>query len=64
MADIIQIGTKAMFDFSLLEMCGKINKPILLKEVLRHRQEFLQCADFIMSNGNNKIILCERCKNF
>lgn len=60
-ADIIQIGTKAMFDFSLLEMCGKINKPILLKRgFMATVKEFLQCADFIMSNGNSKIILCER----
>jgi 3-deoxy-7-phosphoheptulonate synthase len=60
-ADIIQIGTKAMFDFSLLEMCGKINKPILLKRgFMATVKEFLQCADFIISNGNCNVILCER----
>jgi len=60
-ADIIQIGTKSMFDFSLLEMCGKIKKPILLKRgFMATVKEFLQCADFIMSNGNSNVILCER----
>lgn len=60
-ADVIQIGTKAMFDFSLLEMCGKINKPILLKRgFMATIKEFLQCADFIISNGNSNVILCER----
>ena len=60
-ADIIQIGTKAMFDFSLLEMCGKLEKPILLKRgFMATIKEFLQCADFIMSNGNENVILCER----
>ena len=50
-----------MFDFSLLEMCGKINKPILLKRgFMATVKEFLQCADFIISNGNCNVILCER----
>lgn len=60
-ADIIQIGTKSMFDFTLLAECGKIKKPILLKRgFMSTIKEFLQCADFIISNGNEKVILCER----
>lgn len=60
-ADIIQIGTKSMFDFTLLEKCGKINRPILLKRgFMSTIKEFLQCADFIMANGNENVILCER----
>lgn len=60
-ADIVQIGTKTMFDYSLLSACGKIDKPILLKRNFGTTlREFLQCAEFIMSAGNEKIILCER----
>lgn len=60
-ADIIQVGTKSMFDFQLLEDCGKLNNPILLKRSFMSTiKEFLQCADFIMSNGNQNVILCER----
>ena len=60
-ADIIQVGTKSMFDFQLLEDCGKLSNPILLKRSFMSTiKEFLQCADFIMSNGNQNVILCER----
>ena len=60
-ADIIQIGTKAMYNFTLLERCGKLNNVILLKRgFMATIKEFLQCADFIMSNGNHRVILCER----
>ena len=60
-ADIVQIGTKSMFDYALLAACGDCNKPILLKRnygaTLR---EYLQSAEFIMSRGNENVILCER----
>ncbi len=60
-ADIIQIGTKAMYNFVLLEMCGAIDRPILLKRgFMATIKEFLQAADFIISNGNPNVILCER----
>lgn len=59
--DILQIGTKAMYNFSLLAMCGNLDKPILLKRgFMTTIKEFLQAADFIMSNGNSQVILCER----
>jgi 3-deoxy-7-phosphoheptulonate synthase len=60
-ADIVQIGTKAMYNFSLLTFCGKLNKPILLKRgFMSTIKEFLQAADFILVNGNPNVILCER----
>ncbi|MBP0001882.1 MAG: 3-deoxy-7-phosphoheptulonate synthase [Cyanobacteria bacterium SID2] len=60
-ADIIQIGTKAMYNFSLLNFCGQMDKPIVLKRgFMTTIKEFLQGADFILSNGNSKVILCER----
>ncbi|ASC70436.1 3-deoxy-7-phosphoheptulonate synthase [Halomicronema hongdechloris C2206] len=60
-ADIIQIGTKAMYNFSLLAMCGQLKQPIVLKRgFMTTIKEFLQAADFILSSGNSKVILCER----
>lgn len=60
-ADIVQIGTKAMYNFSLLAMCGQLDCPIVLKRgFMTTIKEFLQAADFILSNGNPKVILCER----
>ena len=59
--DIIQIGTKAMYDPAVLKKCGEIDKPILLKRgFMSTIKEFLQAADFIMVNGNWRVILCER----
>lgn len=60
-ADIIQIGAKAMYDHSILKKCSKINKPVLLKRGFGSTlQEFVQSAEFILSGGNEKVILCER----
>lgn len=60
-ADIVQIGAKSMYDHSLLTAAGKCDKPIILKRGFGTTlQEFVNCADFIMSNGNDKVILCER----
>lgn len=60
-ADVIQIGSKSMYDHGILKACGKTDKTILLK---RHfgasLQEFVQAAEFIMSGGNENVILCER----
>jgi len=60
-ADIVQIGTKSMYIFNMLQSCGKIKKPVILKRgFMATIKEFLQAADFIMSNGNPDVILCER----
>ena len=59
--DIIQIGARNMQNFDLLKEVGKTDKPILLKRGLSSTiQEWLMCAEYIMSEGNEKIILCER----
>ncbi|XOV93133.1 MAG: 3-deoxy-7-phosphoheptulonate synthase [Bacteroidota bacterium] len=60
-ADIVQIGAKAMYDQSILRRCGESRKPILLKRGFGTTlQEFVQAAEFILSGGNENVILCER----
>ncbi len=60
-ADIIQIGSRNMSNFYLLAELGKINKPILLKRGMSARiNEWLLAADYILSGGNQQVILCER----
>jgi len=60
-ADIIQIGAKAMYDQGILRRCGKARKPVLLKRGFGSTlQEFVQAAEFILSGGNDQVILCER----
>jgi 3-deoxy-7-phosphoheptulonate synthase len=60
-ADVIQIGAKSMYDHGLLKRCGKTTKPVLLKRGFGSTlQEFVQCAEFILSGGNPNVILCER----
>lgn len=59
--DIIQIGARNMQNFDLLKAVGKINKPILLKRGLCATiEEWLMSAEYIMSEGNHNVILCER----
>lgn len=59
--DIIQIGARNMQNFALLKRCGKSNKPILLKRGMSATiEEFLMSAEYIISSGNPKVILCER----
>lgn len=59
--DIIQVGARNMQNFDLLQELGKTNKPILLKRGLANSlQELLMSAEYIMSEGNENIILCER----
>lgn len=59
--DIIQVGARNMQNFDLLKELGKIDKPILLKRGLSATvEEFLMSAEYIMSGGNEKVILCER----
>jgi 3-deoxy-7-phosphoheptulonate synthase len=60
-ADVIQIGAKSMYDHGILRKCGKTNKPILLKRGFgTNLQEFVQASEFILSGGNDNVILCER----
>ena len=59
--DIIQVGARNMQNFDLLKELGKTRKPILLKRGLANTlQELLMSAEYIMSEGNESIILCER----
>lgn len=60
-ADILQVGARNMQNFNLLEELGKINKPVLLKRGMSAKiKEWLLAAEYIMSNGNPNVILCER----
>ena len=60
-ADIMQIGARNMQNFKLLREVGKCNKPILLKRGLAcTMEEWLMAAEYIMSEGNENVILCER----
>ena len=59
--DVIQVGARNMQNFELLKELGKTNKPILLKRGLASTlKEFLMSAEYIMSEGNQNVILCER----
>ena len=59
--DIIQIGARNMQNFDLLKEVGKTRKPILLKRgIASTLQELLMSAEYIMSEGNENVILCER----
>lgn len=59
--DIIQVGARNMQNFELLKQLGKCDKPILLKRGLSNTlEELLMSAEYIMSQGNERVILCER----
>lgn len=59
--DVLQIGARNMQNFTLLKRAGKSNKPILLKRGMSATiEELLMAAEYIMSEGNPNIILCER----
>ena len=59
--DVIQVGARNMQNFELLKELGKTNKPILLKRGLANTlKELLMSAEYIMSEGNQNVILCER----
>ncbi|MBN1623690.1 MAG: 3-deoxy-7-phosphoheptulonate synthase [Clostridia bacterium] len=59
--DLIQVGARNMQNFMLLKELGKTNKPILLKRGLSATiEEWLMSAEYIMSEGNTQVILCER----
>ncbi|WP_371802533.1 3-deoxy-7-phosphoheptulonate synthase [Candidatus Lokiarchaeum ossiferum] len=60
-ADILQIGSRNMQNYMLLDACGKIRKPILLKRGLSSTvDEFLLASEYILAGGNQNVILCER----
>lgn len=60
-ADIIQIGARNMQNFELLKEVGKTKKPVLLKRGLANTvKDFLLSAEYIVSEGNTNIVLCER----
>ena len=60
-ADVLQIGARNIQNFSLLKEIGRAKKPILLKRgMMTTIQEFLMSAEYILSEGNHQVILCER----
>ena len=60
-ADILQIGTRNAQNFNLLDEVGKINKPVLLKRGFASSyEEWLLSAEYVLSGGNSRVILCER----
>lgn len=60
-ADMIQIGARNMQNFSLLKEVGKLQKPILLKRGMHSTiEEWLNCAEYILNEGNPNVVLCER----
>lgn len=59
--DLIQVGAKNMQNYTLLEALGKLDKPVLLKRGNGNTiEELLYSAEYILSNGNPNVILCER----
>jgi 3-deoxy-7-phosphoheptulonate synthase len=60
-ADVIQIGARNMQNFSLLKKAGRLRKPVLVKRGLSATlEEFLMAAEYVMSEGNYEVVLCER----
>jgi len=60
-ADVLQIGTRNMHNFNLLQACGRTDKPVLLKRGWSATlDEFLLAAEYIINEGNQNVILCER----
>ena len=60
-ADVVQIGARNMQNFSLLKRAGRAHKPVLLKRGMSATlEEFLMAAEYVMSEGNYNVVLCER----
>jgi 3-deoxy-7-phosphoheptulonate synthase len=60
-ADILQIGARNMQNYSLLKRVGRAKKPVLLKRGMSATiEEWLGCAEYVLSEGNHQVILCER----
>jgi 3-deoxy-7-phosphoheptulonate synthase len=59
--DVVQIGARNMQNYALLEVAGKLGKPVLLKRGLSSSlEELLQAADYVLKEGNEQVMLCER----
>jgi 3-deoxy-7-phosphoheptulonate synthase len=59
--DMIQVGARNMQNYGLLEVVGKLGRPVLLKRGLSSTlDELLQAADYVLKEGNERVILCER----
>jgi 3-deoxy-7-phosphoheptulonate synthase len=60
-ADVIQVGARNMQNYALLEVVGKLGKPVLLKRGLSSTlEELLMAADYVLKEGNERVMLCER----
>jgi 3-deoxy-7-phosphoheptulonate synthase len=60
-ADILQVGARNTQNFALLKRCGEVKKPVLFKRGMATTiKEYLQAAEYILSEGNYDVILCER----
>jgi len=60
-ADVLQVGTRNMYNYTLLKALGKVDKPVLLKRgFMATIEEWLLAAEYIACHGNERIILCER----
>jgi len=60
-ADVLQIGTRNMQNFALLKEVGRAGRPVLLKRGMYSTlEEWLNCAEYVMSEGNPDVVLCER----
>jgi 3-deoxy-7-phosphoheptulonate synthase len=60
-ADVVQIGARNMQNYALLEVAGKLGKPVLIKRGLSSTvEELLMAADYVLKEGNEAVILCER----
>ncbi len=60
-ADVLQIGARNMQNFSLLREVGQVNRPVMLKRgLMASIDELLSAAEYILSQGNQQVILCER----
>ncbi len=60
-ADVIQIGTRNMQNFSLLKRVGQSHRPVLLKRGMAATlQDWLMAAEYVLAGGNKNVILCER----
>lgn len=67
--DMFQVGARNMQNFELLKELGKLNKPVLIKRGFANTyEEMLMSAEYVMSGGNNNVVLCERgirtCENY
>jgi 3-deoxy-7-phosphoheptulonate synthase len=60
-ADVVQVGARNMQNFALLKEVGKANRPVILKRgISATLEEWLSAAEYVMNEGNNDVILCER----